>query len=928
MVRFSGVFLICAVLLQPLWLFADEEVSREQADFFESQIRPVLANRCYQCHGEKKQEGGLRLDSRGAMLRGGDSERSAILPGDADKSPLIQAVRRQGDYEMPPEKPLPESEAQALAAWVKMGAPWPGSGGEPVLTKEEFRLQQYHEIRDRMWSLEPIQAPVIPPGDWGVGAVDRLILAKLQGKGLAPSPVADRRTLIRRAKFDLHGLPPTPAEVEQFVNDPAPDAWGRLIDRLLASPLYGQRWARHWLDVARYGDTKGYAFQQERRYPYSYTYRDYVIDAFNSDKPIDQFYVEQIAADRLDLPPNAPELAALGFLTVGRKFNDKHLDIDDRIDVVTRGMLGLTVSCARCHDHKYDAIGTEDYYSLYGVFASSKEPETGPLIGDPKMNPMYDEFVAEKNKLQGEADTYRQQQAPAIIERAREHIAEYLVAAATRVPEAELRQRKLVTLSDEHFHSKLVVRWRQFLAQRAELTDATLGFWRMLALVPDDQFADKTAKVVELWKKPQRGVAKGEINPLVADEFLENPPASSVELAQRYGKLMTAAWKEWQAAGGNAEALEKLAPPQRALAELVVGEGSPTNPPPHELVDYLNREQRNKYRALEKKLETLEATSPGAPPRAMVLNDDPHPFNPYVFIRGSAARHGPSIPRQFLWLLEPDRQPWQDSGRLQLARAIVAADNPLTARVFVNRVWMHHFGSPLVATPSDFGVRSNSPVQRELLDHLAANFIADGWSLKSLHREIMLSQAYRQQSIDRPDARAVDPSSSLYWKMNRQRLEFEPLRDAMLFVANRLDLSHRGRPVDIVKDVANRRRSVYAFIDRQDLPGLFRVFNLPNPDQHASRRPETIVPQQALFMLNSPFVQQQAAAVLSRPDVADAADPAQRIAVLYEILYSRPPREAESAVGKSYIETAPDAALAWQRYVQLLLMTNEFAFVD
>src|SRR5262245_49829188 len=345
----------------------DRPPTAEQAEFFEKHVRPVLAENCLSCHGPKKQMSGLRLDSREAVLAGGDNG-PAIRLGDPDRSPLIQAIRHQGERKMPPKKRLAAAQVDALVAWVKMGAPWPASRPIPVVEADVWK---------RHWAFQPVANPT-PPNvkqtDWPRTTIDRFILSRLEAKGLRPSAAADRRTLLRRVTFDLTGLPPTPGEVAAFEADRSPDAWAKVIDRLLSAPHYGERWGRHWLDVARYADTKGYVFFEESEYPWAWTYRDYVIRAFNDDLPYDRFLVEQLAADRLVAKGQSDRraLTAMGFLTLGGRFmSNVHDILDDRLDVVTRGLLGLTVTCARCHDHKFDPIPSRDYYSLYGVFASS-----------------------------------------------------------------------------------------------------------------------------------------------------------------------------------------------------------------------------------------------------------------------------------------------------------------------------------------------------------------------------------------------------------------------------------------------------------------------------------------------------------------------------------------------------------------------------
>jgi mono/diheme cytochrome c family protein len=747
--------------------FAAPPTTPQGVEFFEKNVRPLLVSKCQSCHGAKRQQGGLRLDSRAALLKGSDN--GAVLEkGDPDKSSLLRAIRYEGDVQMPPKGKLPDEAIAHLTAWVKMGAPWP----EDAVVKEGHS-QSVAEVRRTHWAFQPVKKPNPPTvknADWIKTPLDAFVLAKLEAKALQPSPMADRRTLIRRLTFDLHGLPPTPREGADFENDRSPDAYARLVDRLLASPRYGERWGRHWLDVARYADSKGYVFTDERRYPFAYTYRDYVIRSFNEDLPYDQFVLQQLAADRLPLGDDKRPLAALGYLTLGRRFlNNVHDIIDDRIDVTMRGFQAMTVGCARCHDHKFDPIPTRDYYSLYGVFASSIEPKDLPLIGQPE--------------------------------------------------------------------------------QTAELA------------------------------------------------------AFEKELAKRK------------------EAVEKYRTEHKD--ELAKG----------------NRKFRDGLRALQKKVDQWQATSPTAPPRAMVLIDKPQPETPHVFLRGNPNNRGPSVPRQFLEVVAGDkRQPFrQGSGRLELAHAIADRNNPLTARVLVNRVWLHHFGAGLVQTPSDFGLRGETPTHPELLDWLAAAFVDEGWSIKKLHRLILLSNTYRQANNDDPRLLQMDPENRLLARMNRQRLDFEAMRDSLLSVAGRLDAKMGGRAVELTTAPFSPRRSVYGFIDRQNLPGLFRTFDFASPDTSTPQRYTTTVPQQALFLMNSPFVAEQARHFAQRPEVATQAKDEEKIKAMYQLAYGRAAEPEEIALGLRFLaearksEAANKAALplsAWQQYAQVLLLANEFAFVD
>ena len=911
-----------------------QRFSAEKIEFFESRVRPILARHCYECHGKQKQESGLRLDSRSAILAGGDSGETVVMAGDPAKGLLVRALRHDGDLKMPPEERLSAKEIADVVSWITMGLPWPQEDdkvGESLSLGE--RIQ-----RDRRehWAFQPVRRPVCPDLRGGSSPIDRFVLARLHQAGLTPSPATDRYTLVRRATFDLLGLPPEPDEVEVFARAAAPDAYERLIDRLLASPRYGERWGRHWLDVARYADTRGYAFGRERRFPYAYTYRDYVIDALNSDKPYNEFIVEQLAADRLSLPERDPRLAALGFLTVGRKFNNEHDDIDDQIDVVMRGLMGLTVACARCHDHKYDAIPTEDYYSLYGVLASSHEPGELPLVGNPADTPGFDEFQKELDNLQKNLDDFEAKKYASMLDTARSRVTDYLVRVVSKQPEHLLQKLPFISLSAEELKPQLVQRWRAFLQREAKADHPVFGPWRELVGLPKNEFTNRSAEIVNRW----RDVPRDKLNPLVKQSLESESLQSNVDVARLYGRVFEEVYKAWKDVGDNQDSVPKLTPPQQQIAHLLFDESAPAAIPRRDLHAYFNREDRNQRAELQKKIDTHQVQSAGAPPRAMVLFDKPSPFNPQVFIRGNHARRGKQVPRQFVALLSGDaRKPFANgSGRKELANAIVSPDNPLTSRVIVNRVWMHHFGEPLVDTPSDFGIRSDSPSHLQLLDWLAADLMSpvdinlqSSWSLKQLHRTIMLSRIYQQASIDRPDCRAIDPENRLLWRMNRRRLEFEPLRDSLLAVSGVLDLQRGGKPVDIFQP-SSHRRSIYGLIDRQDLPQLLRDFDLASPDQSAERRTRTTVPQQALFMMNSPFVIEQAKAFLQQQEVATTSDSTERIHALHRIVFGRAPKKEEVAIGVEFIRIAISGEEIklnpWEQYVQLLLLTNEFMFLD
>lgn len=931
-----GLLAISALLLSAGAAVTAEEpaISPEQERFFEERVRPVLATKCQSCHGAQKQESGLRLDSRAALLAGGDSGEKVVVPGVPEKSPLVAAIRHEGDYQMPPKEKLADEQIAAISEWVKMGLPWPNSPAVATQSKEE-RLQA---ARATQWSLQPIvepPAPEVKDAAWVARPLDRYVLAKLEAKGLKPSAPTDKRTLIRRATYDLHGLPPTPERVEAFANDTSPEAYKNLIDELLASPRYGERWGRHWLDVARYADTSGYAFQRERRYPYSYTYRDWVIEALNSDLPYDQFVLQQLAADKLPPTEENKHLAALGFLTVGRKFNARELDIDDQIDVVTRGLMGLTVACARCHDHKYDAIPQEDYYSLYGIFASSKQPDDLPLIGKPSESEAYLKFQAELDKRRGDLNRYLDERHVEIVAQARDRAGEYLEHLVSVKVEDVIARRTGVSLGPKDLKPRLVERWNNYFKERAKPEHALLGFWheaRQLADVDPKPYAERLTPIIDAWLARPEGIGANQINPLLKAALVEKRPASKQEVAQLYGKLVATSYQQWKEQGANEEAEKKLPEPQRQVAELVVSKDAAPSIPRDQVEQFLPRDQRDRKAQLQRKIDEHQVNDPGAPPRAMVVREEANIFNPRVHIRGDIRRQGKPVPRQFLAVVQPDRQPYTTSGRLELAQAITSPTNPLTARVLANRVWMHHTSEPLVATPGDFGIRSEKPVQAELLDYLAHYVRAKGWSLKQLHREVMLSSTYQQASADRAECRDVDPENRLYWRMNRRRLEFEAVRDSLLAVSGRLDLTMGGRAVEIARGSSNRR-SVYGFIDRQDLPNLFRVFDVASPDTSSDKRVRTTVPQQSLYLMNSPFAIDQAKALAARGEVAAATDTAARVQVLYRIILQRAPTSDEVALAQQFVDAAnQDPAGAqlsgWEQYVQMLLLTNEFCFVD
>ena len=813
--RFVRIFVACGTVAAVAGVSVGRaaEPTKAQLDFFESKVRPVLANNCYKCHSTKaeKVKGGLLLDSRESVLKGGDTG-PAIVPGAPEKSLLIKAIGYgDPDLQMPPKgDKLTDQQIADLTAWIKMGAPDPRVASAAQ--------KDWKDPNAKHWAWQPVKKPSVPDvtdASWCKTPVDNFIVAKLYEKSLKPNPIADKRTLIRRAYFDLIGLPPTPEEVEKFVSDDSPNAFEKVVDRLLASPQYGERWGRHWLDTARYADTKGEVRRQREdpKYPFAWTYRDYVIRSFNEDKPYNLFVAEQIAADKLSTSTqNRSNLAALGFLTIGERFQGMQNDIiNDRIDVVTKGFLGITVTCARCHDHKFDPIPQKDYYSLHGIFASCREPEIEPVISTVSNSPEYKDYYEKRMALQTE-----EQQLEAKFQALRQEI------RRTRKPEPE----------------KL--------------------------------------------KEMQR------------------------ELRQNVGKVTA-----------------------------------------------------------------LELNHNAAPARAMVIEDIPKPHDSPVFLRGEAENKGPIVPRRFLEVLSgPVRPEFKSgSGRLELASAITSKNNPLTPRVMINRIWLHHFGEGFVSTPDDFGTMSENPSHPELLDYLASRFMEEGWSIKKMHKLIMMSAVYQQSSANNPRYALIDPNNRLLWRANIRRLEFEPIRDSLLAIGGTLDKTMFGRPVMPEKQADSTRRTVYLYIDRQSPADVLVNFDFANPDMTNGKRHQTTVPQQALFFMNSPLVVEAAKSLVSRSDFSALSSDEERIKFLYLSLYQRVPSTEETQLGLDFLSQEPSkervvsaapAAFgnqrrpnmmamaqnrpnmrrpgfaptsraplnAWQEYAHALVQANEFSFVN
>ncbi|MFP6601933.1 MAG: DUF1553 domain-containing protein, partial [Pirellulaceae bacterium] len=585
---------------------------------------------------------------------------------------------------------------------------------------------------------------------------------------------------------------------------------------------------------------------------------------------------------------------------------------------------------ARCHDHKYDAIPTEDYYSLYGVFASSQIPgdKDLPLIGTPETTPYYAEFKSQLDKLEDKLRAYDKIRAYKFTYDFRRQLPDYLIRAIAAPTDAELKQLKTLKVPSQNIRKGLVVRWRTFLTESKQSDHAVRGPLKTIALLPKDQFSNNREELLNKTRQLPEGIAAGQINPLLKRRILDQQPKNKIQFVQLVAELLQEVYLK------SIEKDAKLTDAEKQLNELVAGDNTPTHVTLANVTDFYNRDDTNKRQKVLRPVEQHKAFARGNPPRAMVLAEKPNPYDPRVFIRGQEGRKGKHVPRQFLYVVAGEqRQPFkQGSGRLEMAKAIASPNNTLTARVIANRIWMHHFTTPIVTTPSDFGIRCDKPLQLDVLDYLANTLISSNWSIKAVHREILLSATYQQASVEREEGRQANVDNSLYWRMNRRRLDYEAMRDALLQAVGELDLTIGGPSVSLTNSTKLRRRALYTFIDRQDLPGLLRVFDFPNPDQHSAQRPATTVPQQALFLMNSPVVIERVRRRVESDDLTGLPTD-DRIRLYYQRFYQRLPSEQELQIGRNFLgrETGPDKNSKlglWAQYAQLLLLANEFHFID
>ncbi|MBB6048710.1 PSD1 and planctomycete cytochrome C domain-containing protein [Armatimonas rosea] len=914
-----------------------QALTPEQTQFFEAKIRPILTGKCAPCHVDGVARGGLSLDFRESWQRGGGSG-PAVVAGDPDKSLLIQRVKSTG-APMPPGGRLSASELAALEAWVKMGAPDPRSATD---VKTTSKMTGITDKARRHWAFQPVERPAIPKvknAAWVKNPIDSFVLAKLEASGMVPTAPASRAALIRRAYYDVIGMPPTVDEVRAFLADKSPTAWEKVVDTLLASPHYGERWGRHWLDTARYSDTTG-ATQvgQNRfsdfRYANAWTYRDWVIGALNKDMPYNEFLMAQLAADQILTTKDDPaQLAALGFLTVGKRFTDKNDLIDERIDTVTKATMGVTVACARCHDHKFDPIPTADYYSLYGIFSSIDEPEVGPEIpgsGDPDKRADYE---AQEKVLLDKGRVAYYEYVGEHLEAFQKKAAGYLMLAT-----ANVRSKEGSELAEKYGINPSNIRERDMLrilqqgVRSSKDTPQILAPFNLLQRLPESSFASQYAVAIgkmlgtaptpaapvgrfarqRAAQAPRAGanIPVMKLNPLVAKELASLKPRSIADVAEAYGRIF-AKVGEQRAAYIEARKRNQVLSVDSATAQLIE---FPLGLPPasqfssvtnlRKLAERFRADNRAAARFPFDDLNRLQLTHPGAPGHAMVVEDVEEPKDARILIRGEKQRPGDIVPRQVFALCTPGSTPQPikaGSGRLELARAIAAPSNPLTARVLVNRVWMHHFGAAFVRTPDDLGNMSEKPSHPELLDWLATHFMETGWSLKKLHKWILLSNTYQQGTETNAAYEKKDPANRLLWRANLRRLDFESIRDTMVALTGKLDPTLGGKPVNITDEPYIYRRSVYGYIDRLFLSDLLTQFDVSDPTMANTGRISTIVPQQALFFMNSAMAVDVARQVVAREEVGKAQSDEEKIRSIYLILYQRSPKPEEIQAGLGFL---------------------------
>jgi cytochrome c553 len=1102
---------------------APAKADPKAAEFFETKIRPVLSQQCFACHGDKQQKGKLRLDNAADLFRGGETG-AVVTPGHPEKSVLIDSISYSKELKMPPQGKLKPQQIADLTAWVKMGAPWPGYDPSQAAAAPKPGGWQITDEQRKFWAFQPVKDPAVPAVKnkaWVKSPIDAFILAALEKKGLKPAPAADKRTLIRRVTFDLTGLPPTPEEIDAFLADTSPDAFSKVVDRLLATPAYGERWGRHWLDIARYADSNG--LDENTAFANAYRYRDYVIRSFNADKPYDQFVREQLAGDLLpasqDDQANADRLTATGFLVLGPKVlaePDKPkmlMDIvDEQIDTTSKAFMGMTLACARCHDHKFDPLATKDYYALAGIFKSTRAMKSLNTVAQAYERPLGDKESVEKAAAHQKQVEAKQEAAREAAEKLNAEIStrivndtdRYLllglqaaVTAANDLGTPDLKRPGTVVLEAEKFSrgdvkvttdgqpqgfgyiesagrsaafteyeitlptagdyelslryasgekrpvalsldgkaikndaaaeptggfgpgeqqwrfetlvtataGKHVVRLDQragslphvdkivlvpaagapvaasatrtrkpsdlakeagldaetlrrsasyLLASQARGDDPVFGPWHQLSALPAATFAQDAAKLVADWK------ANGKLQnwaPPVAQLFSREAPKSLEEAAGRYKTLFTQVNDAWiRTVQNSKKAATKLGnSDQETVRQALYGAKGAFGL--SQIERFYTAEASASLKKLKDEAEALAKATPEQP-MVLAVEEASQIGDVKVHIRGNHLTLGDDAPRIFLRVVAGDEEkqkpvPANHSGRLELAQWLTDPAHPLTTRVMVNRIWEHHFGQGLVRTPDNFGKLGDRPSHPELLDWLAKRFVEKGWSMKAMHRMILLSSAYQMSTANDPKAALADPENRLLWHFNRRRLEVEAIRDSIFAVAGTLDRTMGGSLLKtpnfgyVTNDQSGNgaqydspRRAIYLPVIRNAVYDVFQVFDFVEPSFPNGARASTTVAPQALFLLNGQLVLDQAEALSKQLLANEALDDTGRLKSVYLRAFGRPAEPDEITKAQTYIQAyasrlaqkEPDAArrrqLAWQSFCQILFASNEFVYVN
>lgn len=918
-------------ILIPLMISVSSAVAQSPntPEFFENKIRPILVNNCFSCHTNTAM-GGLRLDSEEAMLKGGSKRGAAVVGSDPEKSALILAIRHADPdpkFRMPLGSKLKDADIEALTAWVKAGAVWPRA--IPTAAKVNGKFVIFPEQK-KFWSLLPLKQPDLPAvkdSKWGKTSIDRFVLSRIEKEGLKPVRFASRTDLIRRAHLDLTGLPPSYEEVQAFLKDSSPEAYSKVLDKLLASPHYGERWGRVWLDVARYGEDDYRSLDPMRRgfnpYPNAYVYRDWVIQAFNDDMPYDQFAKAQIAGDLMDPKTRHKTLPGTGFIGLGPWYYDNGStevtradERHDRVDVVTRGFLGLTVACARCHDHKYDPIPQSDYYAIAGVFSNTTYEEY-PLA--PKS--VVDEFrkieeqIDQKQKMMGEIQSNL---SKALSQSLVFQTSSYLqgVFEVTGPKKTEIA----TVVEARKLDYELLNRWIKYMAKPSKKY-AYKEAWQVMAK-KSAPIPGEAKKLADKFQEDAVAVllSRNELdaeNKVIADKALEgtkpkkrsNKPSDFVTNDDFCpGCALRLKSMPDEASNFYTEIF------QRELGESddpnAMMEMNFRNMKPGVLMfrgwaleSRAGAESKTQLASIRKDIEESRKKLEPHYPYLHGVKDKPldQISELPLAIRGDPMQVGEEVPRHFLSVLSPNNpEPLkQGSGRLQLAEAILK--QPLSTRVIVNRIWKGHFGSGLVDTPSNFGITGERPTNPELLEYLAATFVNSGQSIKKLHKEVMLSSVYQLASENEASNFAKDSGNRLYWRYEKKRLDAEQLRDSVMLVAGNLDPNLGGPSGDLKPGFL--RRTVYGKVSRYKLDEYLQLFDFPTPAISAEKRFTTTVPLQRLFLLNSDFMQLEAEELAKK--VMPEPDNRARVKKMFQLVYGRDASEDEIKLGFEYIKSEP-----------------------